>query len=118
MLTDDVFISFDYSSSSRSFVITLADGGVLAAFRRSVVGSGGLVFPSCTGLPSFQANPDVFDTAAMPDTAADDIGSSVRFVLASDAIPEPPTWSVMLLGFAGFGYPGYRRVKQAAVADV
>jgi hypothetical protein len=27
MLTDDVFISFDYWSSSRSFVITLADGG-------------------------------------------------------------------------------------------
>ena len=27
ILTDDVFVSFEYSSSSRSFVITLADGG-------------------------------------------------------------------------------------------
>ena len=28
------------------------------------------------------------------------------------AVPEPSTWAMMLLGFAGFGYAGYRRVRQ------
>jgi hypothetical protein len=27
------------------------------------------------------------------------------------AAPEPPTWAMMLLGFAGFGYAGYRRAR-------
>ena len=31
--------------------------------------------------------------------------------------PEPPIWAMMLLGFAGLGYVGYRKGKQAAVAS-
>jgi hypothetical protein len=31
------------------------------------------------------------------------------------AIPEPSTWAMMLLGFAGVGYGVYRRKKMAAV---
>jgi hypothetical protein len=32
------------------------------------------------------------------------------------AIPEPSTWAMMLLGFAGVGYAAYRRKKLAALA--
>jgi len=28
------------------------------------------------------------------------------------AVPEPTTWAMMLLGFAGLGYAGYRRARQ------
>ena len=31
-------------------------------------------------------------------------------------VPEPSTWAMMLLGFAGVGYLTYRRRKAAAVA--
>jgi hypothetical protein len=31
------------------------------------------------------------------------------------AIPEPSTWAMMLLGFAGLGYAGYRG-RRSAVA--
>ena len=27
------------------------------------------------------------------------------------SVPEPSTWAMMLLGFAGLGYSGYRRAK-------
>ncbi len=27
------------------------------------------------------------------------------------SIPEPSTWAMMLLGFAGLGFAGYRRAK-------
>ena len=36
--------------------------------------------------------------------------SGVTFT-ATTTIPEPSTWAMMLLGFAGLGYAGYRRAK-------
>ena len=30
---------------------------------------------------------------------------------AASAVPEPSTWAMMLLGFAGLGFAGYRRAK-------
>jgi len=32
------------------------------------------------------------------------------------AVPEPSTWAMMILGFAGVGFLAYRRRNQAAVA--
>jgi len=32
------------------------------------------------------------------------------------AVPEPSTWALMLLGFAGLGFAGYRRAKAAVAA--
>jgi hypothetical protein len=34
----------------------------------------------------------------------------------TSAVPEPATWAMMILGFAGVGYMNYRRRKQAAFA--
>jgi hypothetical protein len=35
---------------------------------------------------------------------------------ATSAVPEPSTWAMMILGFAGIGFMAYRRRNQAAVA--
>jgi hypothetical protein len=35
-------------------------------------------------------------------------------VSTSSAIPEPSTWSMMVLGFAGLGYAGFRTTRKAA----
>jgi hypothetical protein len=32
------------------------------------------------------------------------------------AAPEPATWAIMLIGFAGLGYAGYRRGRAARLA--
>jgi hypothetical protein len=32
------------------------------------------------------------------------------------AVPEPSTWAMMILGFAGVGYMAYRRRRTAAPA--
>jgi PEP-CTERM motif len=29
----------------------------------------------------------------------------------ASAVPEPSTWAMLLLGFAGLGYAGFRRCK-------
>lgn len=41
--------------------------------------------------------------------------TSIGPVLA-EAVPEPSTWAMMFLGFAGIGYMTYRRRKTAALA--
>jgi len=33
------------------------------------------------------------------------------------AVPEPSTWAMLLLGFAGLGYAGFRRSKRTKVSD-
>jgi hypothetical protein len=45
-------------------------------------------------------------------------GSTSLFEAASNvaAVPEPPTWAMMLLGFAGLGFAGYRRSRRIAGA--
>ena len=37
---------------------------------------------------------------------------------SQDAVPEPATWAMMLLGFASLGFVGYRRAKKRAAAPV
>ena len=31
-------------------------------------------------------------------------------------VPEPSTWAMMVLGFAGLGFAGYRASRKAAIA--
>ena len=38
------------------------------------------------------------------------------YVLTIAAVPEPSTWGLMLLGFAGLGFALYRRSVKAATA--
>ena len=38
-------------------------------------------------------------------------GTSIRGVAFAPAVPEPSTWAMMLLGFGGLAFAGYRRVK-------
>ena len=41
------------------------------------------------------------------------------FTLEISAVPEPSTWAMMLVGFAGLGFLGYRqRQKLAGAASV
>jgi hypothetical protein len=41
-----------------------------------------------------------------------DVGSS----LVATGVPEPSTWAMMLLGFLGLGFAGYRRVNKSRAA--
>ena len=45
------------------------------------------------------------------------IGSEAFAVLGTTgAVPEPATWAMMALGFAGLGLSGYRRAKARGLA--
>jgi hypothetical protein len=42
-------------------------------------------------------------------------GQFVASNLSVSAVPEPSTWAMMLLGFAGVGFMAYRRRHRGAV---
>ncbi|HEY1781387.1 MAG TPA: PEP-CTERM sorting domain-containing protein [Roseiarcus sp.] len=43
-----------------------------------------------------------------------EFGTGTVTINGAYATPEPSTWAMMLLGFAGLGFGGYRKVKGAA----
>jgi PEP-CTERM motif len=42
---------------------------------------------------------------------------NAAFSLNGSVVPEPSTWAMMLLGFAGLGFAGYRRARNARAAS-
>jgi hypothetical protein len=65
---------------------------------------------SQTGLP-----PN--DNGALFYTDLPDSGSgTVTVTPVTPGVPEPSTWALMLLGFAGLGFAGYRRSRKSGVA--
>ena len=79
----------------------------------------GFLTPSLVG---YRGGP--LASAAMPQggAAGDYITSAsvVGVALASGTltVPEPSTWAMMLLGFAGLGFAGYRRPARQAFASL
>ena len=41
---------------------------------------------------------------------------NAAFTLSGSAVPEPSTWAMMLLGFAGLGFAGHRRARRSRAA--
>jgi hypothetical protein len=84
-----------------------------------------------SGTSNHYAGPLSFDIAGI--TTADFVNNSAGFMAAIDALgpagtgeiagtgsivstPEPSTWAMMLIGFAGLAYVGYRNTNNARAA--
>jgi hypothetical protein len=66
---------------------------------------------------------DPFGSTAVTANGINDLGHIVGFYTAANGntigfttVPEPSTWAMMLLGFAGLGYLGYRRARAGHAA--
>jgi PEP-CTERM motif len=72
----------------------------------------------CSGLPGCSTG---FEQVTISANRVDGnffyTGSQEIASIAPTAVPEPSTWAMLLLGFAGFGFVGYRKAKgKAALA--
>jgi hypothetical protein len=96
---------------------TLAKSGLQASdFEEYDFSTGSFVaaFPNFSGGPmlfglaqTFQ-NPGPFSATAIYDPLQ----------ISVTSVPEPSTWAMMLFGFAGLGYAGYRRATKRCAAFV
>jgi len=82
--------------------------GALAAYQ-SALATGGLIGPIAFTLAG--STPVRFFT---PDSYyADNFGGvSLDVSPVTSDIPEPSTWAMLLLGFAGLGFAGYRKARK------
>ena len=99
-LRDDVSVSFSYANHTLSFSATNSDTA------QSV--SGSLAINLSTLGPSVFLG---FTGATGANTSNQDI-SNFTFSTPS-VVPEPSTWAMMALGFAGLGFLGYRKTRSA-----
>jgi hypothetical protein len=65
-----------------------------------------------TTTPTFQQL-GYSEAALNPSYFYNDLTNGGSGSVSVTAVPEPTTWAMMLLGFAGLGFAGYRRTKQA-----
>jgi hypothetical protein len=42
---------------------------------------------------------------------------NAAFSVSGSVVPEPSTWALMVLGFAGLGFAGYRQARKARLAS-
>ncbi len=103
-ITTADFVSVQYSSSDISFDITSADSPFLVGGLNSdgsLNAAAQLIIEASAGLPLFQALPGEF-LAADP-SGIFDTSPTFQFTLVSAGVPEPATWAMLLIGFAGLG---------------
>jgi hypothetical protein len=80
-------------------------------------------FTVANTLPDFQTqfigfvSTDPFNsiTLTVPDDASWVVSDFTTAQALTSAVPEPSTWAMMLLGFAGIGFMAYRRKSQPAL---
>jgi PEP-CTERM motif len=116
------FVEFQYVSSDENLVIASTDapaivGGLNADGSLNSAGQFSLtVTPDVPVFgPFFEANTQQY-TAETFEEAQLDFGNPYAFTLVNGAVPEPATWAMMLAGFAGLGWAGYRRARKARAA--
>jgi hypothetical protein len=100
-----------FGDNTTNEAILFTANGVFASYDLStVIGpvSGGSVFNG--GVP--------FATSA-GNLVINSVSGNATFTASTGAVPETSTWAMMLIGFAGLGFAGYRqRQKLAGAASV
>jgi len=104
--------------------VELSDGTFLWLSALRPIDASGTPFPpGFTDLQSWTRD----DPGIAPDwlrVGTDIVGGTpaptfnAAFSLDGSVVPEPSTWAMMLLGFAGLGFAGYRRARRARPASV
>jgi hypothetical protein len=123
-LYNNTFTSFasDVPTANNTDVVTVSlTGGVSLAAGNYVIF---LTNPGDLGIPGYSGgagNQIVVQGSSSPLLTGDSYyylsaGSSDTAVSIGTGVPEASTWLMMLAGFAGLGFVGYRRNKLAFVA--
>jgi hypothetical protein len=108
-ITSTDFVSFSYTSSDLSFDITSAstslEGGLNSDGSFDATGELIVVVASGAGEFEFASVPGQFAAGTWQDPSQD-VGYSFTFTNVTSSVPEPSTWAMMLLGFAGLAFAG------------
>jgi hypothetical protein len=105
-------LSFIMDSTTGCTALPCATGDSWRVFGSNSATSLGAQLPGLIGFDEVSHSlPTGFDFINFQAVSGNVLVSSI-----SGTIPEPSTWAMMLLGFAGLGYVGFRRTRKVRVA--
>jgi PEP-CTERM motif len=108
--TIDRSVFNDKTIGNLDFVFT---GGVLTSITGSSGNSPELTFSAPFSIPGLFSFPESYQIS---NNGRDNTSGAV--VIAVDPVPEPSTWAMLILGFAGIGIMAYRRNGRPAIRAV
>jgi hypothetical protein len=105
-------LSFIMDSTTGCTALPCATGDSWRVFGSNSATSLGAQLPGLIGFDEVSHSlPTGFDFINFQAVSGNVLVSSI-----SGTIPEPSTWAMMLLGFAGLGYVSFRRTRKVRVA--
>ena len=103
-------IKYTGNGAPNTLGFSVTDPGLLSA-STFALSTGCLSFnPFCIVFP----HPHAYFSADINGDRTNGAVGATSLSVITTAVPEPSTWAMMLLGFAGVGYGVYRRKKAAA----
>jgi PEP-CTERM motif len=103
-------IAYGLAAPPPPSTLDLASGG--SDLPPPFVTPGGLVAGASDAGATGSVEADVDDGAVLTDVAS--VGAGLTLTGVTIAVPEPSTWAMLLLGFAGLGLMGWRASPKAA----
>jgi hypothetical protein len=70
------------------------------------------------GIAAILGSGEFIDEVIITAANGFDEGKQYAFGDGTVTVPEPSTWAMMLVGFAGLGYAGYRKTKTSAALSI
>jgi len=107
-------IFFENTSSPNSYIQFCSGGSstLCGADSFSLIFSANYDFPiSSSSFISYNLGCDALPGCGT--VTSEEASSPLGIAVTSVSVPEPSTWAMMLLGFAGLGFAGYRRGAKA-----
>ena len=86
-----------------------SESGEAQVINVSLTGAGGFQDPAFIGTGTTQENLAASQSPGVGMLSGDSLMGQVTYTYTPAAVPEPSTWAIMLLGFAGLGYAFVRR---------
>jgi PEP-CTERM motif len=90
-------------------------GSGFALFEQTTIGDSGPFYCVTNGGCYGESTPSVGVSTQFGESPIEQMALSGDVVLATSAVPEPSTWAMMLIGFAGLGVAAYRRKSKPAL---
>ena len=113
-ITTGNFGELTFRSSTLNLLITTLDGPTTGVNQDGSLAGNAIAFQSGVNVFAFQvlSGGGLNWTAAGSALTLRGLGASKFSPAGILSTPEPSTWAMMLLGFAGLGFAGYRRARE------